>query len=244
MDTLTLLTVLTVVIAFLGIISSVYFGMINRPKKKQLRYRFTGDRVVKLGVGEPLKVTFDGRTVGDPHVMRIALASAGRDDISSDDFDGGRPIVFDIGSKILQISALDGGKSTHFVIGADEKSIEVAPDLFKPKQPEVSAVFVCDGPPKIAVFAYLKGAEVLPYKLNSELPWTFKIWPLPTLILFSGLVVAGMTILQQLDPSVDLLPRAGYIGAAFILLFALTTRLLLQVIQLQWSRKTVWTPTD
>lgn len=54
-DSLIFRAVATAVITSIGIIASIYFSLINRPEKKQLRYQVMGERVVPRGVSGSLQ---------------------------------------------------------------------------------------------------------------------------------------------------------------------------------------------
>lgn len=55
-------------------------------------------------VSESLKVTFDGHVVPDPHLLSIRVRNFGPRDITSEDFDGGRPFKVSIGSGIFGLT--------------------------------------------------------------------------------------------------------------------------------------------
>jgi hypothetical protein len=47
----------------------------------------------------------DGEVLSDPHIVEVYLVSRSRSDISRDSFDGGKPLILDLGSPIIALAS-------------------------------------------------------------------------------------------------------------------------------------------
>lgn len=116
--------------------------------KRQLTYSMIEDTKLLGGVGSTtasdLKVLFSDQPVRNPHVVRVRLASRGRKDIRSEDFDQSRPLVLDVGADIVaQISAQSAPEPLPKLI-VDGTSIKLGPDLIRKRQ-TVTITVLTDG---------------------------------------------------------------------------------------------------
>ncbi|MFB9444212.1 hypothetical protein Dvina_26490 [Dactylosporangium vinaceum] len=88
----------------------------------------SGDAASAAGIS----VSHERQVLNDPHLVTISVENTGRHDVSSAQFDGGRPITIDLDSPIkaiLKVSTTPhGGTYRHSVSG---RSLSIGPDLLK-----------------------------------------------------------------------------------------------------------------
>ncbi|WP_426004865.1 hypothetical protein ACPFL9_20390 [Paenarthrobacter sp. NyZ202] len=97
-----------------------------------------------------LSVAYDGRAVPNPHLVTIEVASTGRADISSSNFDGQKPVLFDLGVPVLDEVDQDASQSNFSArldFTQNESTIRLAPALL-PKQFSFRASYICEGAPR------------------------------------------------------------------------------------------------
>lgn len=88
----------------MGVLTAWVAWRVANPKR-QLEYQWTETQLLaseSLGTAEPGSVTvaYKEMPIADPYVVTLTVRSLGRKDIRSSDFDGDRPLVFDLGTEI------------------------------------------------------------------------------------------------------------------------------------------------
>jgi hypothetical protein len=98
-----------------------------------------------------LEVRFQGQPVANPHVVGLRVDSRSRRDIRADDFDHGKPLVFDIGARILSVSndIADAAVPHPIEFHVVGREIQVSPAMIR-RGPVLRVSLVTDGPPRLA----------------------------------------------------------------------------------------------
>ena len=97
---------LEIIVALLGIAVTAAISIAMHLKahpKRAIRYRVESASLISQGglARGRLALTVDGKPVTNPTLVTLTIWSSGRADISSSSFDGGTPIVFDLGANIV-----------------------------------------------------------------------------------------------------------------------------------------------
>jgi hypothetical protein len=129
--------------------------------KRQLEYQWTQTQLLaseSLGTAEPDSVTvaYKEMPIADPYVFTLTVRSLGRKDIRSSDFDGDRPLVFDIGAEVKAVldSKVRGGVLTGLT-----RSVQLSPGLFRPGN-VFSFTALTEGPATVACHSPIVDVEV------------------------------------------------------------------------------------
>ncbi len=160
------IAIVGVAIGILGIIAAVWAARKWGSRRGRLAIEIESSPLIPApseGALRPdlLKVTYLDIEVDDPHLVTIRLANVGSADIASVDFDGGRPIVVNLGSKMYGPTASTyPGRLTTPAIG-DEGWIQFQPTLL-PKNGEWRVEAVVGGVPSPTWRSHLVNADTVP----------------------------------------------------------------------------------
>lgn len=111
----TSLTVILIV-ATLAIIGQAYYYRRVGSPRPVIVYRMSrptllvASRLLRDAAGE-VEVTFKGDPVAEPHTAALTLECKGRRDITDEDFYRHRPLVFDIGARIVTLLYSDSERT-------------------------------------------------------------------------------------------------------------------------------------
>jgi hypothetical protein len=111
---------------------------------------------------EDLKVVFRGEELRHPHLVMVRLDTRGRRDIRSEDFDQGRPLVLDLGARIvgaLGIASIPNRPDTP-KLEVDGRTLKVGPDLIRMRQSYRILLLVDGLKPHLTCSAQLGDVEV------------------------------------------------------------------------------------
>jgi hypothetical protein len=97
-----------------------------------------------------LSVFYDNQEITQPHLAILRVICKGRGDISSADFDRGRPLVIDIGARIITTVNVAEDQSRIDVrnLAADGSKLRVGPCVIRPG-PVFKMDLITDGPPSV-----------------------------------------------------------------------------------------------
>ena len=115
--------------------------------KRQLKYSFrvTPFLSVERSSASKLQVTYAGEVVKNPYLISFELWSTGRADVPSARFDNGNPLQFDIGSPIIEVTAVHSDQAAQ-LYQADPTTIGLQPTLIPRKFRARIDVVVSDTP--------------------------------------------------------------------------------------------------
>jgi hypothetical protein len=99
------------------------------------------------GLTGDIQIMRDGRVLKDPYVVYIRLDYRSRKDLSSDDFDQGKPILFEFGAQI--VNAL-GGTVTPDAAGAGSTCLSIGPALVR-RGRLARVTLLVEGQPRVRV---------------------------------------------------------------------------------------------
>ncbi|MBF4514119.1 hypothetical protein ITJ66_16660 [Plantibacter sp. VKM Ac-2885] len=141
------------VVAVLGIIIAtaltIYVYRRTNPKRV-IRYRVEITPLLGQNpVSSQLTVTLGPQAVANPHIVAITVWSSGRADISSQSFDGGVPMVFELGALIIEVNPASTPQDPPIVVRA-QTQLELRPSLLR-KGFQSHLQVVVDGAPTIGV---------------------------------------------------------------------------------------------
>lgn len=93
-----------------------------------------------------LKVLYGDEQLRQPNIVWLRLISRGRRDIRSEDFDQGRPILLNVGARIIAVlgSTSDPKRADMPKVAIDGKTLTVGPDLIRKRQ-TLGFVLLVDG---------------------------------------------------------------------------------------------------
>lgn len=119
--------------------------------KRQLTYSLVQDTsllaATRTVARRDLKVLYLDEELAEPRVLEVRLASRGRRDIRSEDFDQERPLVLDVGIRIVALLAITnpGRRSVSPPpVGFEGTSLRITPFLI-PRRLIVSFTVLADG---------------------------------------------------------------------------------------------------
>jgi len=144
---------LEIIVSVLGIVIATFVSIwtLRRTNpKRQLRYRVEATPLLAAtadGVGR-VSVGVDGRPVRNPQIVHLTLWSDGRADIGSASFDGGLPLIFDLGAVI--IDRLPDAVPSPIRFEVQEPSRLIVRPTLLPRKFETSARVIVDGTPVVA----------------------------------------------------------------------------------------------
>jgi hypothetical protein len=151
-------TVLGIVIAS---VLTVYVYRRTNPKRI-VRYRMEVTSLLSHNslAGGRLVVSLGAHAVASPHIVTITVWSSGRADIPSQAFDGGKPMIFDLGAPILEGVPEDVPQEPQILIEQPSR-LALRPALLR-KGFESRIQVVVDGTPNLQVTHSLIDIPVVP----------------------------------------------------------------------------------
>jgi hypothetical protein len=155
-----------------------------------------------------LQLMLDEKPVASPHVVTLTLVNKGRRDIRSSDFDQRRPIILDLGVKIIDILNL---ADLEFVDMLDQQAT-FGPALIRGGQ-RITIDLLVDGKPNLQVRQSLADVKVRPQRPGQvTLTILLPIWGT-----LSGLTMFGLGILSALAEDTGVEVFAVVMGFLFII---------------------------
>jgi hypothetical protein len=150
----------TLVIAVVGLLVAVlsaYFAYLAVPRRREVHVRVAStDRLLTHVAAGTVEVRFNTTPVADPHVLRLALRCTGRTDVTSGDFDQGRPIVLTFARPV--VADLTEAPVVPAVHGGDE--LRVGPGLLRRGTTYLFTLLFDGDPGPPSAIGHLVGAQV------------------------------------------------------------------------------------
>jgi hypothetical protein len=109
--------------------------------------------------GPPLQVTLEGDPVDDPHIVIMYIHNRSRRDIQSTDFDQNKPLVFNLGARILATSLEGGSLNFKDEVSFSGTEILISPTLIAGNQ-RVQLAIITDGAPRLTYRSPLVGVKI------------------------------------------------------------------------------------
>jgi DNA-binding beta-propeller fold protein YncE len=134
---------------------------------------FLADQIASLENSD-LQVLYRNRTVTTPYLVSFSLLSKSREDIRREDFDGGRPLAFDLGTPItglLDASVPDTKDRAADWYKIDGNSILIGPVLIRPGQ-SIRLKLLTQDSPDIDCHSNIAGADVMKEEAASGKRWS------------------------------------------------------------------------
>jgi hypothetical protein len=133
--------------------------------KRQLTYSMTDDTpllATTTGLARAdLEVLYQGQRLDAPRVISVRLASRGRRDIASGDFDQNRPLAIDVGVPIVKRLATESAPELpEAAVRVDGQRLIVGPCLIRKRQVISFSFLVDGGPPLLSHEDYLLNVDV------------------------------------------------------------------------------------
>ena len=141
-------------------------------------------------------ISHKNRAVRDPYLVLLKVESKSRTDISSDDFDGGKPLVFDFGTRIIAPVGRISRRETPVnpeIFSICESTVEIGPCLIH-KGPVVFQYFLTEGPPYLDHKSSLKDVKVAAPDIENEFPWYGALG----IAIFLAIFLIGIPIVSNL----------------------------------------------
>lgn len=137
-----------------------------------------------------LKVVVNGEEVKDPRSVTVHFVSYGRLDVPSSAYDGGKPVVIDLGVPVVQQLDSSGIAAEDFNV--DGSTITIAPHLIKAGA-QYQWEVVCDGPPEVTIDPPLIDTDVMdPRRAWIEGGKKGRLYTLGAGALGIGLILVGL----------------------------------------------------
>lgn len=128
-------------------------------RRRGVAYWASQRRLLSRRVGAAtLKVVVNGEEVEDPRSVTVHFVSYGQLDVPSSAYDGGRPVVIDLGVPVVQQLDSSGIAAKDFVV--DGSAITMTPHLIKAGA-QYQWELVCDGPPHVTIDPPLIDTDVM-----------------------------------------------------------------------------------
>ena len=144
---------------------------------------------------EDLKVLFRGEELRNPHLVMARLVTRGRRDIRSEDFDQGRPLVLDLGARIVGVLGIGSTPKPSDTpkLKVDGRTLLVGPDLIRMRQ-SYNILLLVDGlKPHLTCSARLGDVEVHRQRPDDRITKRTNYVAIAALI--SGLVATAISFL-------------------------------------------------
>lgn len=148
----------------IGVVGAAVTWRAGFPPKKLIAYRLSEPTSLvsseSLGSARAdLSVTYSGAELSNPYVVTLYAESRSRRDIRSMDFDQGKPLVFDLGVKILAVVGTDLSESFAGAFSIDGNRVELPPCLIRRGQ-LLRISLLTDGEPRLTCLNPLADVEV------------------------------------------------------------------------------------
>jgi hypothetical protein len=158
--------VLAAIIAILGGLAGALGAYYGRralfPQKRRLDVTMTIPGSIIARAQEQLgdvSVLLNGTPIVDPHIATLTIENTGSQDISTEQFDNGRPVICDLFAEIVSLRRLDSdGASPAW--SANGTKIVLGPDLIRAGQRITFQVLTVHAPSPQSVESYLADTEV------------------------------------------------------------------------------------
>ena len=148
----------------IGVVGVAVTWRAGFPPKKLLTYRLSEPTSLvsseSLGPARAdLSVTYSGAELSNPYVVTLYAESRSRRDIRSVDFDQDKPLVFDLGAKILAVVGTDLSRPSAGAFSIDGNRVELPPCLIRRGQ-LLRISLLTDGEPRLTCHNPLADVEV------------------------------------------------------------------------------------
>ncbi len=113
-----------------------------------------------------LEVTYQRASLGNPHLITLIVECRSRKEVSREDFDGDKPLVFDLRAGVVSIIAAAIGGSqvdVHEVSGFSGTEVRIGPMLLRRGQP-LTLDILTDGAPQVTYRANLDSLKQVKVK--------------------------------------------------------------------------------
>jgi len=146
-----LLTAMSIVATLLVGVGTI---LVPRVRRQRLYYRAPpATSVLAPGMRSiaGLEIHHDGRPLVDPYLLEVTLTARGRQDILSSAFHGGRPLVFDLGARIVTVLRVQCSPESSPVpkVTHEDRDLSVGPELVKPRQITTISILVDGDRPRL-----------------------------------------------------------------------------------------------
>jgi WD40 repeat protein len=167
-------TIWTIILTAAGVAAAVVFGILTislqRPRRRLLVYTAEGRPLLagpSAALQNPdLKVIYGGTPTSTPHLVSFSVLSKSRTDIRRDDFDGQKPLIFDLGTPIVALLASappgkNGRAGDWFKI--DGNAVNIGPVLIRSGQ-TIKLDLLTNAPPHVDLQNNLAGVTLIEEK--------------------------------------------------------------------------------
>lgn len=191
-DTDRLLAIVGVIVGIVGLIATIAAARRWGTRRHRLLYEW-GETSLLPERGNLLKVTFRDLPVDDPYLVTIVLRNIGPGDISSQIFDGGKPLVINLGCKkwygITRNSHPHATLSN--AVGSDDAVVQLRPTLLRTGE-EVAFEAVVEGKSKPELESPLIDTDIVDGPAFQEIVTKQLIWGAESVALsLPGSVLVG-----------------------------------------------------
>jgi hypothetical protein len=120
-----------------------------------------------------LEIRHGGRQLADPYLLEVTLRARGRRDIPSSAFDQGRPLVFDLGARIVKVLQVRWSPTSSLAppVAIEGSALKVGPELVGRRQITTISVLVDGGRPHlVCTQPVLAQVSLIPRDPQDRLP--------------------------------------------------------------------------
>lgn len=149
------------------LLASVIGALLTQRKPRRLLVYTARARKLLAGqsaalLSPDLQLAYHGSPLATPYLVSLSVLAKSRIDIRREDFDGGRPLIFDLGTPIVGVLAssvpgIPGRAGNWFRVSGS--SVLVGPTLIRKGQ-SISLDVLTDSPPKVTYQSDLAGVVV------------------------------------------------------------------------------------
>ena len=159
---LLIISVAGLVLTALGLVAALYYARSGRRRNALVVAVKSQPMIVERDteVGSAISLRYDDTVVADPHLLTVVLECLGPKDITSADFDQGKPLSIEFGVPMIALLRSDG---LDVIEDYRATSIDVRPSLL-PKGKSFILSAITDGCPVAGVGAHLIDTDVLDKK--------------------------------------------------------------------------------
>jgi hypothetical protein len=165
-----------------------------------------------------LEIRHDGRRLADPYLLAVTLTVRGRRDIPSSAFDQGRPLVFDLGARIVKVLQIRCSPAASLAppVTVGGSALRVGPELVGRRQITTISVLVDGGCPHLVctqpVLAQVSliardPPDPLPWSRAVMVAWVVVTGPVAARLGFTVLMADMLAVIVVGVPTVEWLRR-------------------------------------
>ena len=160
----TLWGVVGLVVSLAGVVAVLVTWRISVPKrliifsvpaaKPLINLRSRGISHIRAG----LRIIYDDNMVSNPYIVTLNVENRGRRDIASMDYDQGKPLIFDMGARIMTAEVISESVDSP-LIGVEDNQVRLGPSLIR-RGLQLRLSLLTDGLPNVSYQSPLINVEV------------------------------------------------------------------------------------